>query len=116
MGFGVAANPADHPAGGRVRAESRFFERQPPRVRDSLRRADPILFYIDIAQPDTVHDVRELDPVFTPDYQYNPGVRFSVAPDGKTAIVGTWRRQTTVQLLENFQRPSLLRQLGLFGR
>src|SRR5256886_3030357 len=43
-------------------------------------------------------------------------VKKKVAPDGRTAIVGTHRLRTTIKLLENFRPPSLLRQLGLSGR
>lgn len=76
----------------------------------------PMLFYLEVANPDKVHDVREIDPVLMPGSPVNPGVRFSVAPDGKSAVFGTFRRHTAIRLLEHFEPPPLLERLGLRPR
>ncbi len=76
----------------------------------------PVLFYIEVANPDKVHDVREIDPVLMPGSPVNPGIRFSVAPDGKSAVYGTYRRHTAMRLLEHFEPPSLMERLGLRWR
>jgi hypothetical protein len=75
--------------------------------------AKPELFYIELANPEKVHDVREIDPILTPGSPINPGIRFSVAPDGKSAVFGTWRKHAVIRLLEHFERPFLLERLGL---
>jgi hypothetical protein len=76
----------------------------------------PMLSFIELANPDRVHDVREIDPVLTPGCPLNPGVRFSVASDGKSAVFGTNRKHTTLRVLEHFEPPSLLERLGLRSR
>jgi eukaryotic-like serine/threonine-protein kinase len=76
---------------------------------------NPVFFYVDLSNPKFVRDVRELDSVHAPGSPIRPGIRFSVAPDGKTAVYSTYRRRTSIQMLENFDTPSLFERLGLTG-
>jgi hypothetical protein len=79
-------------------------------------RGTPVLFYIELTNADKVHDIRDIDPVLTPGSRFNPGIRFSVAPDGDSAVFGTFRRHSAIRLLEHFEPPSLLERLGLRAR
>jgi Tol biopolymer transport system component len=68
------------------------------------------LFSIDLATL-KVKDIRELDEDLAPASDYGPGIRFSVAPDGKSIAYSAADMKSSLWLLEGFQQPSLLQRL-----
>lgn len=68
------------------------------------------LFSLDLATL-KVKDVRELGEDLAPSSDYSPGIRFSVAPDGKSIAYSAADMKSSLWLLEGFQQPSLLQRL-----
>ena len=60
-----------------------------------------------------VSDIRELGRDLAPRSDQNPGVRFSVAPDGKSIAYTTAVYKSSLWMLEGFRQPGLLSRLGL---
>ena len=59
-----------------------------------------------------VKDLHELSPELAPSSDYSPGIRFSLAPDGKRIAYSVNNQvSSTLWLLEGFQQPGLLRRL-----
>ncbi len=48
---------------------------------------------------------------FTPSSYSNPGIRLSVAPDGKSILYPMWRRSNSLWMLEGFDQPTWLDKL-----
>jgi hypothetical protein len=72
------------------------------------------LFSLDIAKGKT-QDIRELGLELAPASDYGPGIRFSLAPDGKSIVYSVNEERSSLWLLEGFQQPSIFQRL-LSGR
>ena len=70
------------------------------------------LFSIDIANL-RVTDIADLDNDLAPSWQYNPSIRFSLTPDGKSITYTTGTRRKSLWMLEGFRQPGWLFRLGL---
>jgi hypothetical protein len=71
------------------------------------------LFFIDVATG-AQRDVGDVGKEFRPSSSQNPGVRFSLAPDGKSFVYGTAKSRSNLWMLEGFDRKAaLLERLGL---
>jgi len=68
------------------------------------------LFSLDIATQ-KVKDIRELGLDYAPASDYGPGIRFSVAPDGKSIAYSVADMRSSLWLLEGFRQPSPWEQL-----
>jgi hypothetical protein len=55
--------------------------------------------------------IGEFSTDFTPRSSSNPGVRLSVAPDGKSILFGALRGSQSLWMLEGFERPTWLDEL-----
>jgi serine/threonine protein kinase/Tol biopolymer transport system component len=56
-------------------------------------------------------DLRDLGHELAPASDYGPGIRFSLAPDGKSIAYSVGDFRSTLWLLEGFQQPSLLQRV-----
>jgi len=70
------------------------------------------LFSLDIATLKST-DTHELGKDLAPRSDLNPGIRLSVAPDGKSITYATSTFKSNLWLLEGFRQPGLLSRLGL---
>jgi Tol biopolymer transport system component/tRNA A-37 threonylcarbamoyl transferase component Bud32 len=68
-----------------------------------------VLVSVDIASKD-VKVIGEISKDFTPSSYSNPGIRLSVAPDGKSILYPAVRRSSSLWMAEGFEQP------GWFGR
>jgi hypothetical protein len=49
-----------------------------------------------------VHDIKQLDSSLKPDSPLNPGIRFSLAPDGKSFAYSIYKRESSLWMLQGF--------------
>jgi eukaryotic-like serine/threonine-protein kinase len=71
------------------------------------------LFSVD-AGSGAVTDIGQMEIGFAPRSSLNPGVHFSLSPDGETLVYGTQRYSSNLWLLKGFdQKMGLLERLGL---
>jgi WD40 repeat protein len=75
-------------------------------------RDKPTLFSLNISTM-KVSDIRELGSDLAPYTDVGPGIRFSVAPDGKSIAYTTHVSKSNLRILEGFRQPGLLSRLGL---
>jgi Tol biopolymer transport system component len=59
------------------------------------------LFSLDIGTG-KVHDIKQLDSSLKPDSPLNPGIRFSLAPDGKSFAYSIYKRESSLWMLQGF--------------
>ena len=56
-------------------------------------------------------DLRDLGHELAPASDYGPGIRFSLAPDGKSIAYSVADIRSTIWLLKGFHQPSLLQRV-----
>jgi Tol biopolymer transport system component len=72
-----------------------------------------LLFFIDLAT-EQERVVGDLGKEFPPGSSFAPGIRFSLAPDGKSFVYGALSQKSNLWLLEGFEpKTDLLSRLGL---
>jgi hypothetical protein len=69
-----------------------------------------ILFSLDVTTL-KIKNLRELNEDLAPSSDYSPGIRLSVAPDGRSVTYAAAQLNVSIWLLEGFQHPSLLQRL-----
>jgi Tol biopolymer transport system component len=62
------------------------------------------LFQVDIATAQR-RDIKRLDATLAPASRFNPTIRFSLTPDGKSLTYAIGREQTSLWMFEGFPRP-----------
>jgi len=62
------------------------------------------LFQVDIATGQR-KDIKRLDATLAPASRFNPTIRFSVTPDGKSLTYAIGRQQTSLWMFEGFPQP-----------
>jgi hypothetical protein len=70
------------------------------------------LFSLDFATQKVI-DIQELGSDLAPRAGDDPGVRFSLTPDGKSITYTTLTQKNDLWLLEGYRQPGLLPRLGL---
>ena len=68
------------------------------------------LFSIDLATKE-VKNIGDVGKDFTPASYSNPGVRLSLSPDGKSILFPTYRRTSSLWMLEGFDPPGWAMEL-----
>jgi Tol biopolymer transport system component len=68
------------------------------------------LFALDLAAR-SVTDMRDVGKEFAPASDYNPGIRFTLTPDGKTITYASGTYKADLWLLEGFQQPGWFARL-----
>lgn len=71
-----------------------------------------VLFSVNIATS-KVRDIANLGRELAPSSDLDPGIRWSVSPNGKSIVYGTEVYKSNLWILEGFRGPGLLARLGL---
>lgn len=99
---------------GQAQTENLAFSKDGKRlygIRDEPRRE--VLFWLDVTTG-TKTDLGDIGKDSPPRSSLNPGIRFSLAPDGKSFVYPSARIRANLWMLEGFnEQPSLLERLGL---
>jgi hypothetical protein len=56
--------------------------------------------------------IRELEDEFRPESDFTPGIRFSLAPDGKTFVYSTAKSKRDIWMLQGFSEPGWLSRIS----
>jgi serine/threonine protein kinase len=68
------------------------------------------LFSLDLATKG-LKNIGDVGKDFTPASYSNPGIRLSLSPDGKSILFPTYRRSSSLWMLEGFEQPNLIDRL-----